>query len=116
MRTIVAVVAALIPTLSVGYAQFYMNARATDVATKSSPREDERSVSAFAALGKILDEGKTTLSVSMTAIKNLNAAVLESSPVTTPGASATTGKITPLPNAKPESNFDSATTTKYPQK
>lgn len=61
-RNALAAVLAIMPALLVGYAQFYMNARASD--QKLADTQDQNNiqdVSAIASVGKIFSEGKSSI-------------------------------------------------------
>lgn len=78
-RTAIAIIAALIPTLAVSYAQFYMRAKDLNLTASVAVSQPEREqpVSIFDALGKIFDEGKKTVSSSVESLKSIDASALD---------------------------------------
>ncbi len=80
-KNVIVVIAALIPTITVGYAQFYMRSRDTVPLPVASNdvRTGEADVSIFAAVGKLFDEGKKSVDTTVGMLKGLNASVLDSS-------------------------------------
>jgi hypothetical protein len=90
-KNVIVVIAALIPTLAVSYAQFYMRAKDFgEVKTTESVAEENADVSVFAAVGKIFEEGKKTVSSSVASLKNLDAGVLDSAVISATGTPSST--------------------------
>lgn len=83
-KNAIAAVFALVPALLVGYAQFYMNAKTEQkMAVKASPEvvEEREGVSAFAAFGKILSEGKAAVGNAVGGLEKIDNVMLKENPV-----------------------------------
>ncbi|HXK38017.1 MAG TPA: hypothetical protein VJ579_03035 [Candidatus Paceibacterota bacterium] len=90
-KNVIAIVAALIPTLAVSYAQFYMRAKDfSEVKSSEQVAEETKDVTIFAAVGKLFEEGKKTLGSSVDALKNMDAGVLDSAVISASGTPSAT--------------------------
>lgn len=113
-RTAIAIIAALIPTLAVSYAQFYMRARdlgLTANVANAQPAE-EQNVSIFEALGKIFDEGKKTVSSSVESLKSIDTSALDSALISASSSGEGTASAQSDIGAVPGVNWANATVTK----
>lgn len=80
-KNIIAAVFAIVPALLVGYAQFYMNAKASAdkvaMDNNTSQASDVQEVSALASVGKIFSEGKSTINDTLGQLKKIDQTMLE---------------------------------------
>lgn len=113
-KNIIVIIAALVPTLAVSYAQFYMRARSdvSDLSPTSVAENVDEKVSIFAAVGKLFDEGKKTVSTSVDTLKSINISVLDSKVISASGTPTTTGQAPSDLGAVPGVDTGNATVTK----
>jgi hypothetical protein len=114
-KTVLAVIGALIPTLAVGYAQFYMRARDLErpaVAENTPASDGNNDISIFAAVGKIFEEGKKTVGSSVDTLRKLDPSILDGKPieVTSTDTPAAPSKLDV--GAVPGADWSNATVTK----
>lgn len=112
-KTAIAIIAALIPTLAVSYAQFYMRARsvAGPAVVADAGNSGDNSLSVFAAVGKIFEEGKKTVGSSIDSLANINTSVFESALISASSSGSTTSDKLNL-GTIPGTNWSNATVTK----